>query len=122
MKNLKVLIVDGSAEDTRKTLVLLASAGHEGSAARTGEDGLSLARSERPDVILMDIVMPGINGFQATRQLAKDDSTKNIPVIVISGKDQDTDKVWALRQGARGYLVKAIEKTSLLAAINEVTP
>ena len=122
MKNLKVLIVDDSAEDTRKTVILLESAGHEVIAARNGEDGISMARSERPDVILMDIVMPGINGFQATRQLAKDDSTKNIPVIVISGKDQDTDKVWALRQGARGYLVKAIERTSLLEAIHAVTP
>ena len=119
MKKLKVLIVDDSAADTREAATLLENAGHRVIAATNGYDGLSMARDEKPDLILMDIVMPGINGFQATRQLTRDEMTKNIPVIVISGKDQDCDKVWAMRQGARGYLVKHIEKAALLGAINE---
>lgn len=120
MRKLKVLIVDDSVADTRQAAALLENAGHKVIAASNGHDGLSMARDEKPDLILMDIVMPGINGFQATRQLMRDEITKNIPVIVISGKDQDCDKVWALRQGARGYLVKDIEKNALLGAIDEV--
>ncbi len=122
MKKLKVLIVDDSDADTRSAAKLLENAGHEVIAASNGHQGISMARSERPDLILMDIVMPGINGFQATRQLAKDEMTRNIPVIVISGKDQETDKIWAMRQGAKGYIIKAIEKAVLLGAIDEVMP
>lgn len=122
MKKLKVLIVDDSAHDTKKAAALLENAGHHVIAATNGEDGICMARRELPDLILMDIVMPGINGFQATRQLTNDEVTRNIPVIVISGKDQDTDKVWAMRQGAKGYLVKHIEKAALLGAINDVMP
>ena len=122
MKKLKVLIVDDSAEDTRQAAVLLENAGHEVIAAINGMEGIAMARSELPDVILMDIVMPGINGFQATRQLKKDEVTRNIPVIVISGKDQETDKVWAMRQGAHCYLIKTVERAALLGAISEVMP
>jgi twitching motility two-component system response regulator PilH len=121
-KKLKVLIVDDSADDTRQATALLENAGHQVIAATNGYDGMSMARREMPDLILMDIVMPGINGFQATRQLTSDVATRNIPVIVISGKDQDADKVWAMRQGARGYLIKNIEKAALLGAIAEVMP
>ncbi len=122
MKKLKVLIVDDSAADTRQAATLLENAGHKVIAATNGYDGMSMARSEMPDLILMDIVMPGINGFQATRQLTSDFATRNIPVIVVSGKDQDADKVWAMRQGARGYLIKNVEKATLLGAIAEVMP
>jgi twitching motility two-component system response regulator PilH len=122
MKKLKVLIVDDSAADTRQAATLLENAGHKVIAASNGYDGMSMARSEMPDLILMDIVMPGINGFQATRQLTSDFATRNIPVIVVSGKDQDADKVWAMRQGARGYLIKNVEKAALLGAIAEVMP
>lgn len=122
MKKLKVLIVDDSAEDTRKAAALLENAGHRVIFASNGLDGISMARAELPDLILMDIVMPGINGFQATRQLTKDAATSSIPVVMISAKDQETDMVWAMRQGARGYLVKSLEKAALLGAINEVMP
>jgi twitching motility two-component system response regulator PilH len=122
MKKLKVLIIDDSAEDSRQAAVLLENAGHQVIAASNGADGISMARTEQPDLILMDIVMPGINGFQATRQLKKEERTRDIPVIIISGKDQETDKVWAMRQGARAYLIKTIERTALLGAITDVMP
>ncbi|MEL7375190.1 MAG: response regulator, partial [Pseudomonadota bacterium] len=72
---------------------------------------------EQPDLILMDVVMPGMNGFQATRKLAKHDATAAIPVIVVSSKDQETDRIWALRQGARDYLVKPVAEDALIGKI-----
>ncbi|WP_050395013.1 response regulator, partial [Pseudomonas aeruginosa] len=82
--------------------------------------GLFLARQEKPDVVLMDIVMPGLNGFQATRQLTKDAETSAIPVIIVTTKDQETDKVWGKRQGARDYLTKPVDEETLLKTINAV--
>jgi twitching motility two-component system response regulator PilH len=73
---------------------------HQVLKAENGADGVALARQEKPDAVLMDIVMPGLNGFQATRQLTKDPETSAIPVIIITTKDQETDKVWGTRQGA----------------------
>lgn len=117
---LKVLIVDDSAEDTRKAALLLQRAGHIVISANNGIDGVAMAKAQLPDLILMDVVMPGLNGFQATRQLTKDEVTRNIPVIVVSGKKEETDKVWALRQGAKAYLTKAIERKTLFDTIGEV--
>ena len=82
--------------------------------AENGEDGIKLAKDMTPDVILMDIVMPGVNGFQATRKLTKDPSTATIPVIIISTKDQDTDRIWGMRQGARDYISKPVTEQELL--------
>jgi twitching motility two-component system response regulator PilH len=73
-----------------------------------------------PDVILMDVVMPGINGFQATRQLTRDTQTRHIPVIIVSSKDQQTDRVWGERQGASGYLTKPVDEKTLISAVNGV--
>ena len=81
-----------------------------------------MARQELPDVVLMDIVMPGLNGFQATRQLTKGADTAHIPVIIVTTKDQETDKVWGQRQGAAGYLVKPVAEHDLLNAIAAVLP
>jgi twitching motility two-component system response regulator PilH len=88
--------------------------------ADSGEDGLRQAKASRPDLILMDVVMPGMNGFQATRKLTQDPDTANIPVIMITTKDQETDKIWGMRQGAVEYLVKPIDKDQLVAKINAV--
>lgn len=99
---------------------MLESGGHEPLAARSAEEGLELARTEQPDAILMDIVMPGINGFQATRQLSRDAKTRDIPVIVVSTKDGETDRIWGKRQGAREYLVKPVDEATLLAALETV--
>jgi twitching motility two-component system response regulator PilH len=85
-----------------------------------GQEGVDAAKTELPDVVLMDIVMPGVNGFQATRQIKQNDSTSHIPVIIVTTKNQDTDRIWSQRQGAVGYLVKPIDEKQLLKTIKEV--
>ena len=99
---------------------MLEQHGHEVLNAENGADGVALARQELPDVVLMDIVMPGLNGFQATRQLTKDPDTKHIPVIIVTTKDQETDRVWGKRQGASGYLVKPVPAPRLMEEIESV--
>jgi len=116
----RVLIVDDSPTETYKLTTMLEKHGHVVIAAETGEDGVSVAKKELPDVVLMDIVMPGLNGFQATRQLRKSDETAHIPVIIVTTKDQETDRVWGMRQGAKAYLTKPIEEKVLMDTINEV--
>lgn len=99
---------------------LLARQGHQVLTAATGSDGVSLATEEQPDIILMDVVMPGINGFQATRQITRNDVTSHIPVIIVSSKSQDADKVWGKRQGACGYLTKPVDDRTLIRAVNDL--
>lgn len=115
----RVLIVDDSPTETFTLKTMLEEGGFEVLEADNGADGVALARDQLPDVVLMDIVMPGLNGFQATRQLTKDASTAHIPVIIVTTKDQETDKVWGERQGASGYLVKPVSKEVLIQTINE---
>jgi len=91
--------------------------GHEALTAEDGAAGVEAARRERPDLILMDVVMPGTNGFQATRAITRDEATKHIPVIVVTSKNQETDRVWGMRQGAKDYLVKPIDAKELMAKI-----
>jgi len=114
-----ILIIDDSPTETYKLTTILEKNGYSVDAADTGEKGLALAKASRPDLILMDVVMPGLNGFQATRQLSKAPETNNIPVVIVSTKDQDTDKVWGMRQGARAYLVKPVKEAQLLKTISE---
>lgn len=103
-----------------KLTAMLEKHGHQVLKAENGADGVALARQEMPDVVLMDVVMPGLNGFQATRQLTKDPDTGHIPVIIVTTKDQETDKVWGRRQGARDYLTKPIDEDTLLKTIAAV--
>ena len=116
----KVLIVDDSPTETYKLTGMLEKNGHTVITAGNGEDGVVTAKAERPDVVLMDIVMPGLNGFQATRQLSKASETTHIPVIIVTTKDQETDRVWGMRQGAKAYLTKPIEEKELMATMAEV--
>ncbi|GAA6135436.1 twitching motility response regulator PilH [Oceaniserpentilla sp. 4NH20-0058] len=116
----RVLIVDDSPTETFTLKSMLEAKGFEVLTAENGADGVALAREELPDVVLMDIVMPGLNGFQATRQLTKDDKTAHIPVIIVTTKDQETDKVWGQRQGAKGYLVKPVTEDVLAQTIQSV--
>ena len=116
----RVLIVYDSPTEIYKLASMLEKNGHEVLKADNGADGVALARKELPDAILMDIVMPGLNGLKATRQLTKDADTGHIPVIIVSTKDQETDKVWGKRQGARGYLTKPVEEAVLLSTLAEV--
>ncbi|MNG96470.1 Response regulator PleD [compost metagenome] len=116
----RILIVDDSPTELYKLTQLLEKHGHQVLKAENGADGVALARQEKPDAVLMDIVMPNLNGFQATRQLAKDPETSAIPVLVVTTKDQETDRIWAERQGARGFVTKPVEEDALIAKLKEV--
>jgi twitching motility two-component system response regulator PilH len=85
--------------------------------AESGEEAIIKAKQEKPDLIIMDVVMPGLNGFQATRAISKDEETKDIPVIMCTTKGQETDKVWGMRQGAKDYIVKPVNQDELLKKI-----
>ena len=84
---------------------------------RNGAAAIRVADESMPDLILMDIVMPDMNGFQATRQIARGADTKHIPVIIVSSKSQETDKVWGQRQGAKGYVTKPVDTRELVSAM-----
>jgi len=115
----RILVVDDSPLETHQFINALAGQGHQVLTATSGRDGIELASSEQPDVILMDVVMPGINGFQATRQLTRTQSTSHIPVIIVSTKGLPADRVWGERQGARGYLTKPVDDRTLIKAVND---
>ena len=114
----RVMVVDDSPTDKAWMRQALSSAGHAVLEAASGQDALELVRSQRPDCVVMDLVMPGINGFEATRTLHRDPATAKIPVIVVSSKNQDSDRQWALRQGARAYLVKPVKAADLLGQVH----
>lgn len=116
----RVLIVDDSPTETYKMSSILSKHGFEVITAESGEDGVIVAKRELPDVVLMDIVMPGLNGFQATRLLSREPTTSKIPVIIVTTKDQETDRVWGQRQGARGYLTKPVDGRVLVQTIEDV--
>jgi twitching motility two-component system response regulator PilH len=113
-----ILIVDDSPTDRQYLSDLLAKNGFQVTTAQSADEALAKAKSLKPDLVLMDVVMPGQNGFQATRTLSKDEATKTIPVIICTSKGQDTDKVWGMRQGARDYIVKPVSGPELLAKIS----
>ncbi|MCR8924066.1 response regulator [Dasania sp. GY-MA-18] len=112
-----ILIVDDSPIDQKELSSILEKNGHSVISANNGESGVKMASSEKPDLILMDVVMPGLNGFQATRQISKASATAHIPIILVSSKDQETDRQWGLRQGAKSYMVKPVKDKELLSEI-----
>ena len=114
-----IMIVDDSPTEVHVFKKALEKHGFETVSASDGEECLNLARTVRPDLILMDIVMPGINGFQATRTLTRDPQTRAIPVVMISSKSQETDKIWGMRQGAADYLTKPVTEAVLVAKTRE---
>jgi len=116
----KVLIVDDSPTETYKMETVLKKNGFNVVKAENGEDGVEMAKRELPNLVLMDVVMPGLNGFQATRLLTKAKETSHIPVIIVTTKDQPTDKLWGKRQGAKGYLVKPVDDNQLIDTIRKV--
>lgn len=113
----KILVVDDSATERHVLGELLTKQGFEVNFAESGELGVAAAKSTLPDLVLMDVVMPGLNGFQATRAITKDDATQHIPVIICTTKGQETDKIWGLRQGAKDYVTKPINAQELLGKI-----
>lgn len=113
-----VLVVEDSPTDAHAYSKILRQSGHVVHVASDGEQGLELALRLQPDVILMDVVMPGVNGFEATRRLRRERATARIPIIILSTKNQDTDRIWGLRQGAIDYLVKPVSRSVLLRSID----
>lgn len=116
----QVLIVDDSPTETHILTELLQKAGHQVFHAGNGQDGIAKAKEVQPDLILMDVVMPGMNGFQATRQLRKDAKTAHIPVIIVTTKDQATDRMWGMKQGANDYITKPVSETALMNAVRSL--
>ena len=116
----KILVVDDSPTEIFQFKEMLEKMGHEVITADNGREGVEMAVKEQPDVVLMDIVMPGLNGFQATRQLSRSKETQHIPVIIVTAKNQQADQVWGERQGAKAYLVKHINEKQLVSAISDV--
>ena len=115
-----IMIVDDSPTEVHVMKTALEKHGFETMSAADGTECLTLVREIQPDLIFMDIVMPGLNGFQATRTLSRDPKTKSIPVVMVTTKDQESDRVWGMRQGAIDYLVKPVDASDLVAKANEV--
>lgn len=114
----RILIIDDSPTEVLTFTRILEKHGHQPISVNSAEEGLAKARQDNPDLILMDVVMPGMNGFQATRRLTRDPATAHIPIIIITTKDQETDRIWGLRQGASDYIVKPPNYEDLIAKIN----
>ena len=116
----KVLVIDDSPTEVHVLQTLLEKNGHEVVVANSGEEGIVVAKETLPDVVLMDVVMPGMNGFQATRQLSKQTETAATPVIIVTTKDQETDRMWGLRQGAKDYITKPVDEAVLIEKISSI--
>lgn len=113
-----ILVVEDSATDRRFLSDMLASHGYVVSTAESAEEAFAKIKLVQPDLVLMDVLLPGQNGYQATRTLARDSGTSHIPVIICTTRGQESDKVWGMRQGARDYLVKPVNQAELLAKIS----
>jgi len=115
-----ILIADDSPTEIYALKKILEKHQHQIITAEDGQEAVELTQAKQPDLILMDVVMPRLNGFQATRFLSKEVSTHDIPIVIISSKNQESDKLWGLRQGARGYLSKPINEQLLIAEVNKL--
>jgi twitching motility two-component system response regulator PilH len=113
----RILIVDDSPSQLMGIRRIVEKLGHEALTAEDGAAGVEIAKREIPDLILMDVVMPNLNGFQATRSISREPTTKHIPVILVTTKDQETDRMWGMRQGARAYLTKPFSEEELSEVI-----
>ena len=116
----RILIVDDSPSQLMSIRRIVEKLGHEALTAEDGAAGVEAAKRELPDLILMDVVMPNLNGFQATRTLSRESTTRDIPVVLVTTKDQDTDRMWGMRQGARAYLTKPFSESDLSDVIGRL--
>jgi len=114
----RILIVDDSPSQLMGMKRIVEKLGHEALTAEDGAAGVEMAKKEKPDLILMDVVMPNLNGFQATRAISKEATTAHIPIVLVTTKDQETDKVWGMRQGAKAYITKPFNENALIEVIN----
>ena len=117
-----ILIIDDSPTDVRVFTTLLERAGHQVVAVNSAEEGIERARADLPSLVIMDVIMPGMNGFQATRTLSRDPVTAGVPIVMITTKSMETDRVWGLRQGARAFITKPVNEKELLTCINDLLP
>ena len=115
----RILIVDDSPSQLMGIRRIVEKLGHDALTAEDGAAGVEAAKREIPDLILMDVVMPNLNGFQATRSITREPTTKHIPVILVTTKDQDTDRVWGMRQGAKAYITKPFSESELSELISQ---
>ena len=113
----KILLVDDSKTELHFLSELLTKRGYSVRTAEDGEDAMRRLGEDKPDLILMDVVMPGQNGFQLTRSITRDPRFASVPVIMCTSKNQETDRVWGMRQGARDYIVKPVNTEELLGKI-----
>lgn len=118
----RILIVDDSPSQLMGIQRIVEKLGHEALVAEDGAAGVEVARKELPDLVLMDVVMPNLNGFQATRSICRDETTKHIPVVLVTTKDQETDRVWGMRQGARAYITKPFNEADLTEVLEQLLP
>ena len=114
----RILLIEDSPTEAAVMVQLLERNGHQVTTAANAEDGIASCKRDKPDLVLMDIILPGMNGFQATRALTRDADTSHIPVLIISTKGQETDRAWGIRQGARDYIVKPPRESELVARID----
>ncbi|WP_290885756.1 response regulator [Arenimonas sp.] len=114
----RILIVDDSPSQLMGMKRIVEKLGHEALTAEDGSAGVEAAKAHKPDLILMDVVMPNLNGFQATRAISKEATTAHIPIVLVTTKDQETDKVWGMRQGAKAYITKPFNENQLIEVIN----
>jgi len=115
-----IFIVDDSPTEVHVLKAILEKNGHTVESADNAEAGIEQITAKMPDLVLMDVVMPGMNGFQATRALTKAPVTANIPIIIVTTKDQETDKMWGLRQGAKDYITKPVDEALLLEKLSAI--
>ena len=118
----RILIVDDSPSQLLGMKRIVEKLGHEIVTAEDGASGVEVAKSTMPDLILMDVVMPNLNGFQATRTISKNAETAHIPIILVTTKDQETDRVWGMRQGAKAYVTKPVKEDELVATLQGLLP
>lgn len=116
-----VLLIDDSKTELHYLSDLLTKRGFAVRTAEGGEEAMRRLSEEKPDLILMDVVMPGQNGFQLTRLITRDPRFSEVPVIICTSKSQETDRIWGLRQGARDYIVKPIDPDELISKINKIS-
>jgi twitching motility two-component system response regulator PilH len=112
-----ILVVDDSMTEQKLIISALSGRGHRILTASNGEDALEMAKKEQPGLVVLDVVMPGKNGFQVCRALKCAPETSNIPVILLTSKNQESDKFWGMKQGADVYLTKPFQAADLVAAV-----
>ena len=118
----RILIVDDSPSQLVGIKRIVEKLGHDTVTAEDGAAGVEAAKRELPDLVLMDVVRPNLNGFQATRSITRDPSTRHIPVVLVTTKDQDTDRVWGMRQGAKAYITKPFNEADLAEVLGQLLP